>query len=49
VFAAHVDQFLTALEGKIVPLLLLAAIFVGLLSILLKWLHHSLFRRPGKK
>ena len=41
---AQLDHLMDALEGKSVPILLVATIVVGLLSIFLKWLHHALFR-----
>lgn len=41
----QLDQFIDALEGKAVPVLLLATIGAGLLSLFLKWLEHSLVRK----
>jgi hypothetical protein len=41
---AQLDHLMNALEGKAVPILLVATIVAGLLSIFLKWLHHAFFR-----
>jgi Topoisomerase DNA binding C4 zinc finger len=41
----QLDQFMDALEAKVVPVLLLATIGAGLLSLFLKWLEHSLVRK----
>jgi hypothetical protein len=41
---AQLDHLMDALEGKAVPILLVAIIVAGLLSLFLKWLHHTLFR-----
>ena len=42
---AQLDHFINALEGKVVPILIVVTIVAGLLSLFLKWLHHALFRR----
>src|ERR1700730_1449893 len=41
---AQLDQLMNALEGTAVPILFVAAIVAGLLSIFLQWFRPALFR-----